>query len=243
MTDCRELSSLLTSTLGLATLPVALRFVEQPPVGLPQFQGEVPSACTFWRRAEQSMFYADAPTHFNCLIGTHTMGLPMPEEKGPELMALIGQMNDNRYFSPDEVAHVPTDKQAKSGIVYGPLAAFTDDPDAVLLWLTPYQSMLLQEAAGTSAWTEQPGIPTFGRPSCAAIPVAIQRATATQSLGCMGMRVFTEIAQDRLLAVLPRQRLAGLPAELARVADANSKMTQHYRGQKAIHSKTASVKV
>jgi hypothetical protein len=103
--------------------------------------------------------------------------------------------------------------------------------------------MLLQEAAGGARWSDQPGIPTFGRPSCAAIPAAIQRNTATQSLGCMGMRVFTEIAQDRLLAVLPGARLADLPEALERIARANSKMSQHYRGQKAIHTKNAAIKV
>ncbi|HLY65524.1 MAG TPA: DUF169 domain-containing protein [Chloroflexota bacterium] len=243
MIDLAALSKLLVETLDLSTPPVGLRFVEQAPAGMVTFEGEVPSACSFWRRAEQGMFYADAPAHFNCLVGTHTMGLPMPEEKGPELMALIGQMHDHQYFDPAEVPHVPTVPGAKSGIVYGPLADFSDAPDAVLVWLTPYQSMLLQEASGTAAWSEQPGIPTFGRPSCAAIPVALSRGVATQSLGCMGMRVFTEIAQDRLLGVLPRQHLEELPGALQRVADANEKMGQHYRGQKAIHTKGSGSRV
>src|SRR5579885_1566306 len=108
MIDNAELSRQLTDALKLETPPVALRFVQEPPAGIRQFRGEVPSACTFWRRAEQGTFYADAPAHFNCLIGTHTMGLPMPEEKGPELMALIGQMGSNQYFDATEVPHVPT---------------------------------------------------------------------------------------------------------------------------------------
>jgi uncharacterized protein (DUF169 family) len=238
MTDCRQLSDLLVKTLELATPPVALRFVQAPPAGAERFEGEVPSACTFWRRAERGLFYAGAPAHFNCLIGAHTMGLPMPEEKKPELMALIGLMGENEYFDMAEVPHVPTEGREKSGIVYGPLAEFTEPPDAVLVWLTPFQSMLLQEATGASRWSERPGIPTFGRPSCAAIPAAIQGSVATQSLGCMGMRVFTEIAQDRLLGVLPGDRLADLPAALDRVARSNDKMAQHYRGQKVIHTKS-----
>ena len=237
MTDFRALSDSLVSTLGLASPPVGLRFVAEAPAGMTQFAGEVPSACTFWRRAERGMFYADAPAHFNCLIGVHAMGLPMPEDKGPELMALIGQMGENEYFDAAEVPYVPTDGSQKSGIVYGPLADFSDAPDAVLAWVTPYQSMLLQEATGTARWTEQQaGIPTFGRPSCAAIPAARQRGSATQSLGCMGMRVFTDVAHDRMLAVLPAQILADLPERLERMAQANQKMGQHYRGQKAIHT-------
>jgi uncharacterized protein (DUF169 family) len=237
MTTPRELSDVLTSTLGLATPPVALRFVEEPPAGLRSFRGEVPSACTFWRRAEQGMFYADAPAHFNCLVGAHTMGLPIPEDRAPELMALIGQMHQNQYFDPAEVPYVPTVPGNQRGVVYGPLAEFKAMPDAVLVWLTPQQAILLQEATGTARWSEQSGIPTFGRPSCAAIPAAMAGGVATQSLGCMGMRVFTEISQDRLLGVLPRQLLDPLPAALRRIADANEKMAQHYRGQKAIHTK------
>ncbi len=238
MPNNAELSALLADWLGLSTPPVALRFVDGPPEGVPRFAGEVPSACSFWRRAEQGMFYADTPAHLNCLIGAHTMGLPLPPEKGPELMALIGQMGQAGYFDAAEVPHVPTMPGAKSGIVYGPLSAFADRPDAVLVWLTPYQSMLLQEATGAARWSEHSGIPTFGRPSCAAIPAALNGGVATQSLGCMGMRVFTEIAQDRLLGVLPHQLLDELPAALKRAADSNETMAQHYRGQKAIHTRS-----
>ena len=65
----------------------------------------------------------------------------------------------------------------------------------------------------------------------------MNKGIATQSLGCMGMRVFTDVAQDRLLGVLPRQLLENLPAALEQTASSNEKMAQHYRGQKAIHSK------
>ena len=239
MIDNAELSRLLTSNLNLTTPPVALRFVQQPPEGLPHFQGEVPSACSFWRRAEQGAFYADAPAHTNCMIGYHVMGLPMSKELEPELMATLGKMGATGYFDGGEVPHMPTVAGDKSGVVYGPLASLDGEPDAVLVWLTPYQSMLLQEATGTARWSEQSGVPTFGRPSCAAIPAALTKGVATQSLGCMGMRIFTEVAQDRLLGVLPKQLLDQLPAALQKVADSNEQMAQHYRGQKAIHSKQA----
>ncbi len=207
------------------------------PEGIRGFAGEVPSACTFWRRAEHGTFYADSAAHFNCLIGTHTMGLPMPEEKGKELMELIGEMGEAEYVQGDEVPHIPTVPGAKSGIVYGPLSEAEGEPDAVLVWLTPAQAMILQEATGASRWSANSGIPTFGRPSCAAIPVAMAGASSSLSLGCQGMRVFTEVAQNAMLGVLPHQLLADLPKELERVSRANDTMTQRYRGQKAIHTK------
>jgi len=232
-----ELAELLTDSLKLETPPIAVRFLAEPPTGIRTFQGEVPSACTFWRRAEHETFYADVPSHFNCLVGAHTMGLDLPPEKGHELMELIGQMQANEYLDPVEVPHIPTVPGTKSGILYGPLADAREEPDVVLVWLAPYQAMLLQEATGGSHWSEQPGVPTFGRPSCAAIPAAIAQARATQSLGCMGMRVFTDVSRNLLLGVLPRALLEDLPKGLDRAVQANDKMTQHYRGQKAIHTR------
>lgn len=242
-TDVRELSDLLVSSLGLEVPPVALRFVARVPAGLRRFEGEVPSACTFWQRAEQGLFFADAPAHLNCLIGMHTMGLPIPAERQPELMGLIGQMAASDYFDASEVPHVPTDASAKEGIVYGPLADFDVTPDAVLLWLTPRQSMLLQEATGAAHWGEGSTIATFGRPSCAAIPAALRRGAATQSLGCVGMRTFTEISDDRLLCVLPKQILGGLAAALERVVRANETMGQYYQQQRSAHSKEVTARM
>ncbi|MBV9119908.1 MAG: hypothetical protein JOZ39_04310 [Chloroflexi bacterium] len=57
------------------------------------------------------------------------------------------------------------------------------------------------------------------------------------------MRVFTEISQDRLLSVLPKQLLGNLPEGLERITAANDQMAQHYRGQKAIHTRNAGTAV
>lgn len=233
----QQLAELLTDSLQLETQPVAVRFVAEAPAGIASFEGEVPSACTLWRRAERQTFYAGASAHFNCLVGAHTMGFDLPSVKSQELMGLIGEMQSNEYLDGAEVAHIPTVPGAKTGIVYGPLAESDEAPDVVLLWLAPYQAMLLQEATGGARWSEQSGVPTFGRPSCAAIPAAMAQGRSSQSLGCMGMRVFTDISRDRLLGVLPRILLERLPEELERVARSNEVMGQRYRGQKAIHTR------
>ena len=235
----QQMADLLVDTLQLDTAPVALRFVQQAPDGVAAVEGEVPSACTFWRRAEQGTFYAPAAAHFNCLVGTHTMGLPMPPAKGEELMQLVGEMGEARYLDGTEVPHIPTVPGEKRGIVYGPLAEAQGDVDVVLVWVTPAQAMILEEAAGTAAWSDRSGIPTFGRPSCAAIPYAMAHGTSALSLGCQGMRTFTEVAQQHLLGVLPGAALERLAEALPRIATANSLMAQRYRGQKALHSKPA----
>lgn len=236
MANDAELSQVLSESLVLDLPPIALRFVTEAPANIRMFEGEVPSACTFWRRAEGGTFFATAAGHLNCLIGAHTMGMPLEPAQSGALMDLIGQMQAAGYLDADEVQSIPTVAGQKAGIVYGPLAESSGEYDVVLVWVTPRQSMLLQEATGNVAWLPQSGIRTFGRPSCAAIPAALDKGTATLSLGCAGMRTFTEIPDDRMLAVLPRAILDGLAAGLKRVVHANETMLSRYEALKAAHS-------
>jgi hypothetical protein len=61
-----DVATRLTAALGLETPPVALAFADAAPAGVPTIEGEVPSACTFWRPAEGGTFFAPAAKHFNC---------------------------------------------------------------------------------------------------------------------------------------------------------------------------------
>jgi len=150
------------------------------------------------------------------------------DETAAELRALVQQMSELNYLAPDEVANIPTVSGEKCGIVYGPLAAMKIPPDAILLWVTPYQAMLLNEATGGVAWSQNSGIPAFGRPGCAAIPAALNQGMASLSLGCMGMRTFAEISQNLMLAVLPQRVTPTLTEGLQRITSANQRMYQFY---------------
>jgi uncharacterized protein (DUF169 family) len=204
---------------------------------MPVFDEEVPSACTFWRQAEIGLFYAPAEKHFNCPIGAMTMGFDMPKEVQEKLMGVVEMMCGAGYISPEEVARIPTAGKKKSGIVYGPLRAFTTDPDLVLMWLTPRQAMIYSEAAGTCRWTEAMPTPAFGRPSCAALPVALDKSRPTLSLGCLGMRIFTGVSEDHLLAVLPGSRIEEFFRALESVATANQTLGEFYQGHKAKYAR------
>jgi uncharacterized protein (DUF169 family) len=70
--------------------------------------------------------------------------------------------------------------------------------------------MLCNEAMGKVRWTESTDTRLTGRPACAALPVALASSEATFSLGCMGMRTFTGIGEDRMLAVLPAVRMEAM---------------------------------
>ncbi len=228
-----QLSELLQEYLGLDLPPVALTRVPQEPAGLPGVSKAAPSACTFWRRAEQGLFYAAAADHYNCPIGTMVMGLPMAEQTGKHLMDTVGLMLGIGYIKEEELPNIPKFTSEACGIVYGPLAGFPLEPEAVLLWPTPAQAMLLQESCGTALWTGTPLSAAFGRPGCAAIPAAVDRGAATLSLGCKGMRTFTEVPDDRCLAVLPGAALRDLEASIRKTAAANEQIGERYRAHKA----------
>lgn len=231
--DRRESAERISAGLGLDSPPIALAFAGTAPAGVEVFTGEVPSACVFWRRAESSVFYAPAERHMNCPIGAMTMGFEMPEGVQAELMGLVSKMCELGYISPQEPEKIPTNGRKPTGIIYGPLRDFPVEPDVVLIWLTPRQAMLYNEAVGDSRWTTASPTTVRGRPACAALPQALSSSQATLSLGCMGMRTFTEVSDDRLLAVLPGNRAGDLADSLGSIIKSNDAMESFYRQHKA----------
>lgn len=223
----------LTSKLNLSSPPVALSFVETAPEGLPTFEQEVPSACSFWRKAESGVFYAPAEKHYNCPIGTMTMGFDMPEEVQQNLMGFVQMMTGNGYITPEEPAHIPTEKTKKSGIVYGPLGQLPTPPDVVLLWLTPRQAMIYNEAVGNSRWRADAAPQVLGRPACGALPAALDRSQPQLSMGCAGMRTFTEVSDDRMLVALPGKSLSEFLGALDKTLQANASMQAFYNEHKS----------
>lgn len=230
--DRQDLAEKLLAQLQLDAPPVALAFVESPPANVDVFAGQVPSACTLWRRAESRTFYAPAETHYNCPIGVMTMGFEMPGAVQEQLMGVMGKMCGCGYVVEAEAAKIPSVSKKKSGIVYGPLATFPGEPDLVLLWVTPRQAMLLGEAVGTTRWTES-GTAVYGRPACAALAAAAETSRPASSFGCMGMRTYTEIPDDRLFVAVPGSRLLELVDTLGATLAANAEMRDYYVAHKA----------
>src|SRR3984957_6016941 len=222
----------LSSLLSLQHPPIALAFTDQPPDGIAQAGKPVPSACTFWRQAEQGTFYATDAEHFNCPVGSMVMGFELPAAVGEQLGGLVQSMCDAHYLSMDEAARIPTVGRQSAGIVYGPLHEFPLDPDLVLLWVNVAQAMLYSEAAGRAAWTATP-MGVSGRPGCAALPLALNSGQPGMSLGCAGMRTFTEIGDDLNLAAVPGSALTGFVDALAGTVESNTAMRSFYAAHKA----------
>jgi uncharacterized protein (DUF169 family) len=222
----------LTALLSLRNPPIALTFVDKPPEGITEASKTVPSACTFWRQAEQGTFYAPAAQHFSCPVGAMVMGFELPSAVSEQLGGLVQSMCDARYLSMDEAAKIPTVTRNSTGIVYGPLHEFPLDPDLVVIWVNVAQAMLYSEAAGRASWTSAL-MDVSGRPGCAALPLALQNNQPGLSLGCAGMRTFTEIGDDMNLAAIPAGAVMGFVDALARTVESNNRMRAFYSAQKA----------
>ena len=225
-----EAAVALTIELGLDIAPVALAFVDAPPHGCAISAAVVPSACGFWREAEKGVFFAPAAAHFNCPVGAMVMGFDLPQAVSEELTQVVGMMTKCGYVSAEEPGSIPTNKPGAKGIVYGPLSDFPLEPDAVLIWLIPAQAMIWGEAIGGAEWGGA-SLTVTGRPACAAIPQSLGEGRAALSLGCIGMRTFTGIAPERMLAVLPGAKLTPVTQALARMHAVNDRMAQFYRGR------------
>ncbi|WP_199749217.1 DUF169 domain-containing protein [Amycolatopsis sp. WAC 01376] len=222
----------ITDLLSTDLPPVALTFTDGPPEGVAVSTEAVPSSCNLWRVAEKGVFYAAAEQHFNCPVGAMVMGFELPAATGEVLGGLVQSMCDARYLDPDEAANIPSVEKKSAGIVYGPLAEFPIEPDLILLWLTPAQAMIYNEAAGNAKWTASP-MDVSGRPGCAALPLALKSQTPRMALGCIGMRTFTDIADDRILAVLPGGLAEEFVSALETTVAANAEMKKFYETAKA----------
>lgn len=227
-TTAQKLIELLT----LAHPPVALAFVDQPPHGIPESTRPVPSACTFWRQAEQGTFYAPAAAHYNCPVGSMVMGFELPASVNEQLGGLVQSMCDAQYLSMDEAAKIPSVDKASTGIVYGPLQEFPLPADLILMWVSVGQAMIYSEAAGRAAWTNKP-MDVTGRPGCAALPLALRSGQPGMSLGCAGMRTFTEIGDELTLAALPSSALDSFVDSLTGTVASNTAMRSFYAQLKA----------
>ena len=230
--DYQNLAGDISSTFGLEMRPVALAFVDQAPDGIEQTTAPSPSACGFWRRAEDGVFFAAAPQHYNCAVGSMVMGFDLPANVATELGGLVETMGSWSYLEADEAANIPTVQRPSAGIVYGPLEEFPLDPAVVLMWLTPRQAMLFNEAIGAANWATPVGR-VVGRPACAAIPLALRDSRPTQSFGCAGMRTFTGMPDDKMLGVVPGEQLREFVDGLGVIAGANARMQDFYDERKA----------
>lgn len=230
--DKTQINQEIVSAFKLTIPPVAMAFVDGQPDGVSPIEGEFPSFCTFWRMAEEKTFYAPAEKHYNCPIGAMILGIEMPKEVQEELGGLVEKMCECSYLSEDEPANIPTLSKKMSGVVYGPLKDFPVEPELVMMWLKPSQAMIYNEVLGCCKWSESMQSMALGRPACAVIPTTLNKSPFGMSLGCTGMRTFTEISDDHILATLNFKEIDSFVTNLKATVSANKEMEELYISKK-----------
>jgi uncharacterized protein (DUF169 family) len=226
MTDYAQIERRLTAVLRLSRRPVAIAFRETPPSGVSKLAAAQPSSCSFWRvAASGQVFYTVPSDHYNCPVGSYTHNIPLPPEREHELTGTLGLMVDIGYITMEEVPRVPRLPQTPAVAVYAPLSETPVAPDVVLVAGTPAKLMLLHEAATRAA---RDVLPLLGRPTCMAIPAALGGGVAS-SLGCIGNRVYTGVADDQFYTVIAGSDLNAIFDALDTIVIANARLAEYHQ--------------
>lgn len=124
----------------------------------------------------------------------------------------------------DEVAQTARITKPAAGVVYGPLWQFPLQPDLVVVWATIIQAVVLQEVAGAVMWRNNPQGAVFTRPACSVLPIAMPHDKASLSLGCVGVRTYTQIPDGVYLLALPGSRLDQLKEHLKKIENPGERL-------------------
>jgi uncharacterized protein (DUF169 family) len=210
--------------------PVAVRFLQEAPANVKRFAGTEPSGCSFWRLAAGGLtFYTVPENHFNCAVGAYTHNLALSAEREKETEQTLKWMFDLGYVKPEEVPRIPRLAKAPKAILYSPLGETAEVPDVVLFAVKPAGAMLLQEAANRAGVGS--GAPTLGRPTCMALPAALEHGTIV-SLGCIGNRVYTGLGEDEMYVVLRGRDLGRVVEALRTIGSANAALQEYAMGRR-----------
>lgn len=220
MRDYGKQAERLTTSLNLALPPIAVAFPDDVPDGVPAYDGVVPAGCVFWEQAAKGAFVTSAGDHEMCSIGVHTHRLaPAPPRQAAELRTTLEAMSGLDYVREEEVTAIPVLSRQVHHAVYGPLAEFPLDPEAVLLFGHAQQGLVISEAV---ARVDGAAPPAFGRPACAIVPQVVNQGIAAVSLGCCGARAYLGVFTNSVsLWAFPGHKLERYCREIESLARAN----------------------
>jgi uncharacterized protein (DUF169 family) len=210
----------LRDLLGLQRPPVALAFRTEAPAGVDRVETPAASGCAYWKLAEEGrVFYTEAADHYNCPVGAHTHGVDLPPDKEKDLQSLVSMMTVLGYIRLEEVPNIPRRGGPFGVAVYAPLEAAPCDPDVVLVRGNSKQMMLVAEAARAAGIGHEGA--AMGRPACAMVPATLESTRSTLSLGCIGCRVYTGLADEEMYLALPGAMLGAVVGQLETILKAN----------------------
>ncbi len=229
-TNWKQIEQRVAAALKTGKRPVAVTFLEAAPSSVTKFEGTEPSGCSFWRlAAEGRTFYTVPENHFNCAVGAYTHNIALSPAREKETEQTLKMMFDLGYVKPEEVPQIPRLVNSPKAILYSPLGEATGTPDVVLFTCKPSGAMLLQEAANRAGVGT--GAPALGRPTCMALPASLQHGTIT-SLGCIGNRVYTGLAEEEMYVVVRGKDLVAVAEALKIIESANSALLEFAKGRR-----------
>lgn len=223
MSPYGEISQTITEALHLTQPPVAVCLSEDIPAGVESWDGRVPAGCRFWQEARQRVFATSASDHALCSIGLHTHNLEMSPAAEADLGDALKVFNDLGYVRTEDVPMIPVLASRPKFVTYGPLSQTPLDPDVVLLFIRPDQTLILSEA---SQQLEGGLPPAMGRPACAVIPQAKNTARSALSLGCCGARAYLDVLSETVaIYAVPGLAIAAFAERISALSKANAILT------------------
>ncbi|MCI0484125.1 MAG: DUF169 domain-containing protein [candidate division NC10 bacterium] len=228
----------LRNLLGLRVDPVAVAFRTEPPPDVPHVGTPAPAGCAYWRLAAEGQVFFTRPTdHHNCPIGAHTHGVALPADAARELGGLLEMMARIQYIRMDEVPTIPRLGTTFGVAIYAPLTATPVEPDVIIVQGNAKQVMLLAEALYAAGLHYDPAARL--RPTCAIVPTATEAGRASLSLGCIGNRVYTGLADSELYVAIPGAQLNAVLEKLETVVAANRTLEEFHHQRELHHQRKA----
>ena len=225
--DTLNLVELLADRLRMEIPPVGMAFVDEKPMDVAPLYRDPPSFCSLWRLAELRVFYATAEQHDGCGIGGVVSGFSSSEGREDELATLLAELCEVEVGTADEIEQTARFQPSGGGAVYGPLWKMPVEPDLALMWATLPQMGVVQEIVGKIMWRNNPQGAVFTRPACGVLPIANEYQKTALSLGCIGMRLYTEMPAHLFLVAMPPSELPTLERGLESRDDIAERL-EHY---------------
>jgi uncharacterized protein (DUF169 family) len=160
--------------------------------------------------AQERTFDTLAEDHGNCSVGRFTHGFADAADilDKSDVAALL----DVGWVTMEAFAGVAALSRRPAGVRYGPLSEATNEPDVVLLRVTPRQMMEINDAVKVD-WS--------GKPQCQILPRAADQGLIAASMGCALTRARTGMGDDELTVAVPGHRLQELVTALQPVTSAD----------------------
>jgi len=227
MSTYRQVAQSLTDALHLTQPPVAVCLSEKVPPGVEAWAGHSPAGCRFWQEAGARVFATSASDHSLCSIGLYTHNLEMSSAAATDLGDALKVFGDLTYVRAEDVPAIPVLASKPKYVIYGPLAQIPVDPDVVLLFVRPDQTLIVSEASQQS----EGGLPpAMGRPACAVIPQAKNSGRSALSLGCCGARAYLDVLNDDVaLYAVPATAIEAFTERVVALAKANGILSRFHQ--------------